>query len=309
MLAAPLANMASQYMQYVAYWGKSYITTEEFEIRKALYIQTDAIIEAHNETDSRFKLGHNQFSDWTDHERSRLSGGAKKYNHVATGPMNVNSELPQCVDWREKGAVNPVKNQAACGSCWAFSAVGSLESAHFIKTGELKSFSEQQQVSCNTECYGCGGGWSYKAFDFWKTNSAFTEDAYPYTSGNGDSGTCQQASLVSTDVQTTGHFFVTANNIDEMKAAVAQQPISVSIEADKSVFQLYSSGVFDSAACGTNTDHATVVVGYASDSDGDYWIMRNSWGTSWGEDGYMRVAIEAGEGICAIQSSPVYPEM
>ena len=94
-----------------------------------------------------------------------------------------------------------------------------------------------------------------------------------------------------------------------MKAAVAQAPISVSIEADRSVFQQYTSGVFDSAQCGTRTDHATLVVGYASDSDGEYWIMKNSWGTFWGESGYMRLRIQDGVGVCAIQSSPVYPTL
>ena len=98
--------------------------------------------------------------------------------------------------------------------------------------------------------------------------------------------------------------------IDQMKAAVVQQPVSVSIEADQAVFQQYTSGVFDSTACGTNTDHATLVVGYGTDVyDNDYWIMKNSWGTGWGEEGYMRVKIVDGEGICAIQSSPVYPQM
>jgi len=92
-----------------------------------------------------------------------------------------------------------------------------------------------------------------------------------------------------------------------MKAAVATAPVSVSIEADKSVFQMYSSGIFDNTACGTNTDHATLVVGYGSDAGQEYWIMKNSWGTSWGEEGYMRVAIEEGVGICAIQSAPLYP--
>ena len=189
-IAAAIDAASFSYLNYLATFNKSYENQEEFAMRVNRYVEVDAFIQEHNQTNASYSVGHNQFSDWTEHERSKLSGGAKKYNHVATGPMEVNGELPQCVDWREKGAVNPVKNQAACGSCWAFSAVGSLEGAHFIKTGELKSFSEQQQVSCNTECYGCGGGWSYKAFDFWKTNSAFLEDAYPYTSGSGDSGTC-----------------------------------------------------------------------------------------------------------------------
>ena len=307
MLAAPVAAMATQYMQYVAHYGKSYITTEEFEIRKALYIQTDAIIEAHNETESSFKLGHNLFSDFTDHERSKMTG-ALKYNHVATGTMEVpNGGLPSTWDWRDKGAVTPVKNQAQCGSCWAFSAAGALEGANQITTGTLTSFSEQQQVSCNSECYGCGGGWSYKAFDFWQTNSAYTEDAYPYTSGAGDSGTCDVSQRTSADVKTMGHFMVMSDMVDQMKAAVVQQPVSVSIEADRSVFQQYTSGVFSSADCGTNTDHATLVVGYGTDAYGEHWIMKNSWGTSWGEDGYMRLAIVDGEGVCAIQSAPYYP--
>ena len=229
------------------------------------------------------------FSDFTDHERKKLTG-QKPYTHVATGPMPMpNGGLPTNVDWRDKGAVTPVKNQAQCGSCWAFSAVGALEGANQIKTGTLTSFSEQQQVSCNSGCYGCGGGWSYKAFDFWQSNAAFTEDEYPYTSGTGNSGTCKQDELTATGVKTQGHFFVMADEVDQMKAAVVQQPVSVSIEADRSVFQQYTSGVFTSSACGTNTDHATLVVGYGTDAYGEHWIMKNSWGTGWGEAGYMRV--------------------
>ena len=191
--------MAIQYMQYVAQHGKSYITEEEFSIRKAMYIQTDAIIEAHNETESSFKLGHNKFSDFTDAERTQLTG-ALKYNHVASGEQPLpNGGLPTNWDWRDQGAVSPIKDQGQCGSCWAFSAVGALEGANKIKNGNLTFFSEQQQVDCNSNCYGCGGGWSYKAFDYWQTNAAETEDAYPYTAKD---GTCVFDASQATDVTT-----------------------------------------------------------------------------------------------------------
>jgi C1A family cysteine protease len=188
MLAAPIAAMATQYMQYVAEHGKSYITAEEFAIRKALYIQTDAIIEAHNETESSFKLGHNKFSDYTDAERARLTGAMKddfKGEFTVLPESNADS-----VDWRTAGAVTKVKDQGQCGSCWSFSATGALEGAHFIANGELLSFSEQQLVDCATSFptknYGCGGGWSYKGMKYWEKNNADLESDYVYTAKDGE---------------------------------------------------------------------------------------------------------------------------
>jgi len=307
MLAAPLAAMATQYMQYVAEHGKSYITSEEFAIRKALYIQSDAIIVAHNETESSYKLGHNKFSDWTDAERARLTG-AMRDDYIGEYVTLPESDAAS-VDWRTAGAVTAVKDQGQCGSCWSFSATGALEGAHQIASGTLLSFSEQQLVDCAVsrpyKNYGCGGGWSYKGMKYWQSNNAELEETYPYTAKDGE---CQYDISQATDVTVSAYNAVDRNDVTAMKAAVTQQPVSVSIEADKAVFQLYRSGIFDNASgCGTNTDHATLVVGFGSEDGTDYWIMKNSWGSSWGEDGYMRLAIVDGEGVCAIQSAPYYP--
>ena len=308
MLAAPLQAMAIQYMQYAAEHGKSYLTVEEYELRQALYIQTDAVINEHNATDSSFKLGHNKFSDFTDYERSQLLGYiAPETDDAETvwlEPTNADS-----VDWRTAGAVTAVKDQGQCGSCWTFSSTGALEGAHEIATGKLLSFSEQQIVDCANlkhgyPSFGCNGGNQSVAFKYLKSNKAELETVYPYTAKN---GTCQYNESSATAVNVSTYTKVTADNVEQMKAAVAKQPVSVSIEADKMVFQQYKTGIFDSSKCGTKLDHATLVVGYGSSNGTDYWIMKNSWGTVWGEEGYMQLQIVDGDGICGIQMGPLYP--
>jgi len=240
-------------------------------------------------------------------ERTRLTGAMKddfRGESVVLAESNADS-----VNWITAGGVNPVKDQGQCGSCWAFSAVGALEGAHFISSGKLLSFSEQQLVDCAIcfpyKNYGCGGGWSYKGMKYWEHYNAEIESVYTYTAENND---CQYNALKASDVAVSAYSAVTPNNAAQMKAAVTQQPVSVSIEADKAAFQQYKSGVFDNAAgCGTQTDHATLVVGFGSEDGTDYWIMRNSWGAAWGEAGYMRLAIIDGVGVCAIQSAPYWP--
>jgi len=162
MLSPQLYSVASQYMEYLTLHGKSYLTAEEFATRKELYRQTDDLIKAHNASESSFKLGHNRFSDYTDYERSQMLGG--KPDLARKDPVWLEETNAATVDWRTSGAVTPVKDQGQCGSCWAFSSTGALEGEHFLQTGKLERFSEQQLVDCATQSagfgnYGCGGGW------------------------------------------------------------------------------------------------------------------------------------------------------
>lgn len=225
--------------------------------------------------------------------------------------------LPEYVNWVEQGAVASVKNQGMCGSCWAFSAVGAIEGAFAIKSGELVEFSEQQLVDCDTEGdepdMGCEGGLMDNAFVFEKAeNGLCALSDYPYTA---QQQTCADtncdnvaASAVSgfVDVQDTSN--------KSMKEALLMQPVSVAIQADQLQFQFYRSGVY-SSRCGTNLDHGVLAVGYGTEEEGgDYWLVKNSWGTMWGEEGYIKLARndavdDAGKcGILLMGSYPTYEE-
>ena len=311
MLAPELYSVATEYMRYVSQHGKSYITVEEFEMRKSLFAETDALINEHNATESSFKLGHNKFSDYTDYERTTVLGFKGQMKNLPEATLQMPT-AETSVDWRTKGAVTPVKDQGNCGSCWSFSSTGALEGANFIATGELVSFSEQQLVDCATSDkgfgnYGCGGGFQYDAFYYWETYNAETETNYPY---KGVDQTCAFDASQTTGVATKGYEFIQTDSVEQMKAGIAQRPISVSLEADQAVFQQYQSGIFDSSKCGDTLDHATLLVGYGYENDVGYWIMKNSWGTGWGEEGYMRLEmVEGGKGICGIQVEPLYPKL
>jgi len=145
--------------------------------------------------------------------------------------------------------------------------------------------------------------------NYYENNFAILESDYGYVAGSGTATACQYDSKPHTNIKTTGHTDVTASNVDAMKTALAGRPLSVSIEADKLCFQLYKSGVMDNTNCGTTLDHAVLAAGYGTENGQDYWLVKNSWGSGWGENGYIKLAVVAGDGICGVQMGPLYPNL
>jgi C1A family cysteine protease len=291
----------------------------------------DLLIEETNAKNLTYTLGHNAFSGMNSEEfakvmlfdfnRELLTMSEPSAPSLRGETLDMTS-VPASVDWRTKNAVTSVKNQKQCGSCWSFSTTGALEGIYAIKKGTLVSYSEQQLVDCDYirvggTSLGCNGGDMKSAMEWiGKNNGLCTESAYPYVSGDTKTnGPCQKScSIVSgSDISTT--VSVSANSDNAMMTALAQQPVSVAIEADQSSFQLYKSGVF-TGSCGTNLDHGVLLVGYGTMSGLDYYIMKNSWDVSWGDKGYMYMgrgtdasgkSYNGGKGQCGVLMQGVYP--
>lgn len=272
------------------------------------------MVEEHNAKGASFDMKLNEFADmsWDEFKASKIASG---YNHQKWREFNKfnvedlsNVTVPASVDWRQQNAVTGVKNQGQCGSCWAFSTTGSIEGITAIKTGQLKSLSEQQLVDCSTAegNKGCQGGLMDQGFEYVIKNGGLcSESSYPYKASGPNN--CQ-ASSCSSVASISGYHDVPAKDQKSLTAAAAQQPVSVAIEADQSAFQFYSGGVFD-ASCGTKLDHGVLVVGYGTQNSKDYYIVKNSWGSSWGLSGYILMArnTQSSAGQCGIALSASYP--
>jgi len=262
----------------------------------------------HAET-SGYTVGLNEFAHMTNNEFRRFYTGYNAPINKVQNNLEILDETlaPSDVDWVKKNAVTAVKNQGQCGSCWAFSTTGSVEGAHAIKTGKLTSFSEQELVSCASSFgnQGCNGGLMDDGFKYIESKGDVLESTYPYT---GKTGTCSKGKTSPSAVGVSGFKDVKANNEKQLQAAVAIGPVSVAIEADQSGFQFYKTGVFG-GKCGNKLDHGVLVVGYGSDGGKSYWKVKNSWGASWGEKGYIRLAkdVSSKSGQCGLASQPSYP--
>ena len=312
--ASPFCGTYPTFQQWSEANGRMYQPTER-DYRESVYYANVAKIDAHNEGNFSWKMDVNQFADLTaDEFKAQVVSGSFRRSAVRNATVGVRglwsrADLPASVNWTAAGAVTPVKDQAQCGSCWAFSTTGSVESAWFLAKGTLPSVSEQQLVDCSTAegNQGCNGGLMDYAFEYIIKNKGITtEAAYPYTATGPNTCVAAGKPVAAT---LSGYKDVPVNSETALETAIAQQPVSVAVEADQSVFQFYSGGVMDSA-CGTQLDHGVLAVGYGTLGGKEYYLVKNSWGASWGANGYILLGRGAKfnpSGQCGLQMAASYP--
>nr|AAF40414.1 papain-like cysteine proteinase isoform I [Ipomoea batatas] len=311
-----LLNADHHFTVFKRRFGKAYASDEEHDYRLSVFKANMRRAKRHQELDPAAVHGVTQFSDLTPTEfRRKFLGLNRRLKFPAdakTAPILPTDELPSDFDWRDHGAVTPVKNQGTCGSCWSFSTTGALEGANFLATGKLVSLSEQQLVDCDHECdpeeagscdSGCNGGLMNSAFEYTlKAGGLMREEDYPYT-GN-DLQVCRfDKTKIAAKV---ANFSVVSLDEDQIAANLVKNgPLAVAINA---VFmQTYIGGVSCPYICSKRLDHGVLLVGYGSAGyapirmkEKPYWIIKNSWGESWGENGYYKIC--RGRNVCGVDS-------
>lgn len=322
------------FMDFIATYQKSYMNSFEFQERYQVFKKNYQSIANHNLNKEKlgFELRINQFGDLSQEEfkdrylglqpRQRSFSDYLKPKETEERPSHHGKRhghkrsIPASVDWTEQGVVTKIKNQGYCGSCWAFSATGAMESAIAIKTGKLPSLSEQQLVDCSTSFgnEGCNGGLMDWAFEYAKENRMCTEEEYPY---KGMDQTCKitDGTLQCDETYHVKKYYdVTPKSSDKLREAIAEGPVSIGVCAEGLAWQFYFRGVV-SMLCGACQDHGVLAVGYGHGGlfyAVDYVKIKNSWGSTWGEGGYIRVLDKehsTGDGVCGIYESPSVPEV
>jgi len=314
-VAVPLASVGKLsaeehqlFQRFKREHGKVYYDDHDESYRKEVFAQNLRKIRTHEETNSTYTLAMNEFGDMTWEEFHTKMTGFAGLRHEHLRSMNTEDlsgvKAASSVDWVDEGAVTSVKNQGNCGSCWSFSATGAIEGAVQIATGTLTSLSEQNLMDCSKSegNDSCEGGLMDYAFEYVMKAGICAESSYPYLER--DERTCKTCTAVAHissyhDVDTTE---------SALEKAVSQQPVSVAIEADQDDFQFYSGGVFTSK-CGTNLDHGVLAVGYGTMDGTDYWKVKNSWGATWGLNGFILLekGLSQHGGQCGILLSASYP--
>jgi len=318
LIALPLiisaVSLESSFNSWSQFYAKKYSSEQEAAYRLSVYKSNLEYVEEHNRRNLGFTLGMNKFADLTAEEFKVLFNGMRinasqivQSGNVLTHDDRI--DLPDSVDWRTKGVVTAVKNQGQCGSCWAFSTTGSVEGMSAIKTGKLVSLSEQNLVDCSGSFgnYGCNGGLMDSAFKYIIANKGIdTEASYPYTARDGN---CK-FNRANVGATISSYADVQSKSESALQNAIANLgPISVAIDAGHSSFQLYKSGVYYEPKCSpTQLDHGVLAVGYGTDSGKDYYIVKNSWGTDWGMQGYILMSRNKNNN-CGIATMSSYPKV
>ncbi|XP_071956334.1 procathepsin L-like [Antedon mediterranea] len=314
LIGAAVAMPNMEWEKFKKQYDKAYSSKEEV-YRKSVFEDHQKFIQKHNAEYAKglhtYTVGINKFADLTNAEFVFFFNGYLRDKQIITRRSKYlkprNFKIPTEVDWTKKGYVTPVKDQQQCGSCWAFSTTGSVEGQHFKKYNKLISLSEQQLVDCS-QSYGndgCEGGLMDYGFEYIKAFGIESEESYPYTA---EDGICKYNSdLVAANV--TGYIDVVSGSEKDLMSAVADiGPISVAMDASHQSFQLYQQGVYSEPDCSTqNLDHGVLAVGYGEDSQSgeSYWLIKNSWGTSWGMAGYFKITRE--NNMCGIATEASYP--
>ncbi|XP_028749530.1 procathepsin L-like [Peromyscus leucopus] len=305
-------SLDAEWHEWKTRHGKLYSMNEEGR-KRAVWENNRKMIELHNEDYAKgkhgFSLEMNAFGDLTNTEFREMMTG---FQSMGPKEMKVFQEpllgdVPKSVDWRKHGYVTPVKDQGSCRSCWAFSAVGSLEGQMFRKTGKLIPLSEQNLVDCSWSYgnSGCDGGLMEYAFQYVKDNGGLdTRASYPYEAQN---GTCRYNPKNSA-AKVVGFVKVPSSESALVKAVATVGPVSAAVDTKHHSFQFYRGGMYYEADCSSNNlDHAVLVVGYGEESDGKkYWLVKNSWGDYWGMNGYIKMARDRNNN-CGIASDASYP--
>ncbi|XP_060790735.1 procathepsin L-like isoform X2 [Neoarius graeffei] len=319
---ASAASVSLEDLEFRAWklkFGKIYMSVEEESQRKNTWLENRKLVLVHNILSDQgiksYRLGMNYFADMTNQEyrqfvfKGCLGSFNRAKRHSASTFLRQagGAVMPDTVDWREKGYVTPVKNQQQCGSCWAFSATGALEGQVFKKTAKLVSLSEQQLVDCSQSFgnEGCDGGWMNWAFEYVKENGGLdTEDSYPYEA---EDMPCRY-NPATVGANCTGYKDIKSGDEKALQEAVATiGPISVAIDASQVSFMLYDSGVYYEPYCSsTELDHGVLAVGYGTDDGQDYWLVKNSWGLDWGDQGYIKMSRNKNN-QCGIATNASYP--
>lgn len=307
------AENAINFHDYMRTHDKTYWTEGDEIFAFNAFVKTDQQVKEHNQNPDRtWSKGHNKFSDKFPFELTHLRGlktnsSFIKKAHLWTTHTYSKYEmdnLPTSVDWRANGYVTPVKNQGQCGSCWAFSSTGSMEGAHARATGNLVSLSEEDLVNCVQDCEGCGGGYMTYALQWVVDHGGVdTEASYPYTPNDGP------CLFNKSNVGATFSKVVTIPQGDcagLLNAVGTVGPVSVAVNANDIIN--YRTGIFTDNGCDpTALDHGVLVVGYGETTDGHkFWIVKNSWGTDWGQDGYIYWDRNEDD-VCGICQAAVYP--